>query len=187
MRDGHILQVDTPQTLYEQPMGLFVAGFIGSPAMNLVEARIEGEEVSSASFGSARRGTTAGHERRRHPRHSAGDVRGRRVRIARTAGDRHRGCVLEELGSDAHVFFRVDASRVGAGLDENADEATDLVTDRRGASQCACRSPDDSRVGDPIRLALDPSRFHFFDAETGASLLVRGPALRDEPAATAAP
>ena len=40
MRDGHILQVDTPQTLYEQPGDLFVAGFIGSPAMNLVEATI---------------------------------------------------------------------------------------------------------------------------------------------------
>ena len=45
MRDGRILQVDTPQTLYEQPRDLFVAGFIGSPAMNLVEARIDGDEV----------------------------------------------------------------------------------------------------------------------------------------------
>ena len=50
MRDGHILQVDTPQTLYEQPMDLFVAGFIGSPAMNLVEARIEGDEVVVGQF-----------------------------------------------------------------------------------------------------------------------------------------
>src|SRR2546427_2756323 len=41
LRDGRILQVDTPQRLYKEPRDLFVAGFIGSPAMNLVEARIE--------------------------------------------------------------------------------------------------------------------------------------------------
>ena len=46
MKDGHILQVDTPQTLYERPRDLFVAGFIGSPAMNLVEATIADGEVA---------------------------------------------------------------------------------------------------------------------------------------------
>ena len=45
MRDGRILQVDAPQRLYEQPQDLFVAGFIGSPAMNLVEATIDGDSV----------------------------------------------------------------------------------------------------------------------------------------------
>ena len=45
MRDGRILQVDAPQRLYEQPRDLFVAGFIGSPAMNLVEATIDGDDV----------------------------------------------------------------------------------------------------------------------------------------------
>ena len=42
MRDGRILQVDAPQTLYQQPRDLFVAAFIGSPAMNLVEATVDG-------------------------------------------------------------------------------------------------------------------------------------------------
>ena len=50
MKDGRILQVDTPQTLYEQPRDLFVAGFIGSPAMNLVDATIEGDEVAFGEF-----------------------------------------------------------------------------------------------------------------------------------------
>ncbi len=45
MKDGHILQVDTPQSLYERPLDLFVAGFIGSPAMNLVEATVDGDHV----------------------------------------------------------------------------------------------------------------------------------------------
>ena len=61
MRDGHILQVDTPQTLTSSRCDLFVAGFIGSPAMNLVEARIEGEEVVVRSVPHpARRGTATG-------------------------------------------------------------------------------------------------------------------------------
>src|SRR6188472_1403757 len=51
MRDGHVLQVDTPTTLYSRPADLFVAGFIGTPAMNLVEARLDGDE---AVFGSNR-------------------------------------------------------------------------------------------------------------------------------------
>src|SRR5687767_6901262 len=50
MKDGRILQVDAPQRLYEQPRDIFVAGFIGSPAMNLVEATIDGDEVSFGQF-----------------------------------------------------------------------------------------------------------------------------------------
>src|SRR4051812_44668098 len=45
MRDGHVLQVDTPQKLYREPADLFVAGFIGTPAMNLVEALLDGDAV----------------------------------------------------------------------------------------------------------------------------------------------
>ena len=59
MRDGRILQVDTPQTLYEQPRDLFVAGFIGSPAMNLVDATIEGDEVAFGQFRVAARSDAA--------------------------------------------------------------------------------------------------------------------------------
>src|SRR5919106_2719815 len=50
MREGRILQVDTPQRLYEQPRDLFVAGFIGSPAMNLVDATVDGDEIRFGQF-----------------------------------------------------------------------------------------------------------------------------------------
>ena len=50
MRDGTVQQVDTPQTLYREPDNLFVAAFIGSPSMNLVEARVSGESVEFAGF-----------------------------------------------------------------------------------------------------------------------------------------
>src|SRR5207302_1425659 len=50
MRDGHLLQVDTPQQLYQEPRDLFIAAFIGSPAMNLVEATVDGDGVSFGQF-----------------------------------------------------------------------------------------------------------------------------------------
>ena len=187
MRDGHILQVDTPQTLYEQPMDLFVAGFIGSPAMNLVEARIEGDEVVVGQF---RIPLAVGGR----PGVSGAVIVGVRPETFEDAAFASpelptidtQVVVLEELGSDAHVFFRVDASRIAAGLEEEADEATDLVTDRGALLNARVDPRTPARVGDPIRLALDPSRFHFFDAETGASLLAPGRAVRDEPAASVA-
>ena len=50
MRDGRLLQVDTPQRLYAEPRDLFVAAFIGSPAMNLVEATIDGDAVAFGQY-----------------------------------------------------------------------------------------------------------------------------------------
>jgi multiple sugar transport system ATP-binding protein len=83
--------------------------------------------------------------------------------------------VLEELGSDAHVFFRVHATRIAAEtLVEDEDSTTDLVTDRGSLLNARVDARTAARVGDSLRLAVDPSRFHFFDAETGASLLRAG-------------
>ena len=111
MRDGHILQVDTPQALYEQPRDLFVAGFIGSPAMNLVEAHIDGDEVASASSAFRSQRTAAGQDR-------DAVILGIRPETFEDAAFAPpelptidtEVVVLEELGSDAHVFFRVDAT-----------------------------------------------------------------------------
>ena len=89
MRDGRILQVDTPHRSTREPRNLFVAGFIGSPAMNLVEATVEAGVVGSASYSVplARRPRRA--RRPGHPRDPAGELRGRGVR-ARAADDRRR-------------------------------------------------------------------------------------------------
>ena len=172
MRDGRILQVDTPQTLYERPRDLFVAGL----------HRLAGDEPrrgarsTATSSCSASSGSRSRRERRpgrtdveRDRRDPSGDVRGRRLLAAAELPTIDADVVvLEELGSDAHVFFRVDATRIAAGLDEDADEATDLVSESWRAPERAGRlhahRPGSART---IRLAVDPSRFHFFDAETG--------------------
>src|SRR6188508_1971737 len=183
LRDGRILQVDSPQALYEHPRDLFVAGFIGSPAMNLVEAYVDGGEL------------VLGKDRiplhpRRRPGVEGSVIVGIRPETFEDAAFAPSDLpvidtevvVLEELGSDAHVFFHVDASRVAAGLDDDADEATDLVTDRGSLLNARVDPRTSARVGNSIRLAVDPSRFHFFDAESGRSLLDPAPAPEPEPA-----
>jgi multiple sugar transport system ATP-binding protein len=187
MRDGRILQVDAPQALYEHPRDLFVAGFIGSPAMNLVEAYVDGGEL------------VLGKDRiPLHPRRRPGvegsvivGIRPETFEDATFAASDlpvidTEVVVLEELGSDAHVFFHVDASRVAAGLDDNADEATDLVTERGSLLNARVDPRTSARVGNSIRLAVDPSRFHFFDAESGRSLLDPSPSPAPEPEPAAA-
>jgi multiple sugar transport system ATP-binding protein len=172
MRDGRILQVDSPQALYERPRDLFVAGFIGSPAMNLVEARVDGGEVVLGQF---RVPLAPGRRPGREGRVILG-IRPETFEDAAFAAPDLptidvEVVVLEELGSDAHVFFRVHASRVAAGLEDDADEAADLVTDRGSLLNARVDARTRARVGGSARLAVDPARFHFFDADTGLSLL----------------
>ena len=141
--------------------------------MNLVEAVVDGDAVA------LRRATVIpldparrpGKRRPRRARHPPGGVRGRRVRRPEpAAGSSVQVEVLEELGSDAHVFFQVDARRPEVDLGSDADD------------DGAARRADDAlhRPGRParpprgrVRRSSSPStrpRFHFFDPETGAAL-----------------
>jgi multiple sugar transport system ATP-binding protein len=173
MKDGRILQVDTPQVLYEQPRDLFVAGFIGSPAMNLVEATIVGSEVV---FGQLR----VPLDPVRRPSAEGPVILGIRPEAFEDAAFASPALpvlevpaiVLEELGADAHVFFRVDAERAATGaLEAEVEEAADLVVDRGALLNARVDPRTTARVGENVRLAVDPSRFHFFDAATGTSIL----------------
>jgi ABC-type sugar transport system ATPase subunit len=80
--------------------------------------------------------------------------------------------VVEELGSDAHVFFRADARRVTPEVLEAEGEDDDrLVADEDTLLNARVDPRTAARVGGTLRIAVDPARFHFFDHETGASLL----------------
>ena len=176
MKDGHILQVDTPQALYEHPRDLFVAGFIGSPAMNLVEATVDGTEVA---FGQFRLPLDAGRlpiSADSGPRVILG-IRPEAFEDAAFASSAlptldAEVVVLEELGSDAHVFFRVEATRVAVEtLEGEADDGADLVVERGSLLNARLDPRTTARVGSSVQLAVDPARFHFFDPESGATLL----------------
>jgi multiple sugar transport system ATP-binding protein len=175
MRDGKVLQIDSPQRLYKEPRNLFVAGFIGSPSMNLLEARVEGGE---AVFG----GFRIPLDRERMPARGPSGrlVLGIRPESFEDAEYAPPGLpvvdvdvvVLEELGSDAYVFFHTEAKRVRPELLESADDAT-LVAEGGTLVSARVDPRTAARVGGRLRLAVDPSRFHFFDSATGAGLLGR--------------
>jgi multiple sugar transport system ATP-binding protein len=165
-----VLQVDSPQRLYREPTNLFVAAFIGTPAMNLVEAAVDGHE---AVFGQFRVPFASS----RRPPAGAG---GRVVLGIRpeSFGPTSPGAptievipaVVEELGSDLLVFFTVEAPKVAAEAAREAEEETLLARDQ--ALFSARLDPrTEARIGEPLQLSVDPARFHFFDPASGESLL----------------
>jgi multiple sugar transport system ATP-binding protein len=181
MRDGRVVQVDVPQRLYQAPNDLFVAAFIGSPSMNLVEATVESDTIAFGQF------RVPLDPRRRPPPGVSKVVLGIRPETFNDAVFGQQRLprvdvtvdVLEELGADSHVFFRVSAPRVALeSRDVSNDEATILAEDDllfTARVDPATRG----RVGAPLELVVDPSAFHFFDIRTGESLLSRTALLAD--------
>jgi multiple sugar transport system ATP-binding protein len=174
MRDGRILQVDTPQRLYREPANLFVAAFIGSPAMNLVDARIDGDEIVFGEF------RVPLDRRRRPPAGVERVVLGMRPESFEDAdfarGEDAAGIdvvveVVEELGSDAHLFFHVDAPPVAGEARAAREDDTTLLAEDRALFTARVDERTAARPGARATLTVDASRFHFFDPDTGASLL----------------
>ena len=172
LRDGRIQQVDTPQELYARPTNVFVAAFIGSPAMNLVEGHVEGNvlrfgehTIPLPAVGAPRPGrVVAGLRPEIFEDVAIADPSLPRIDV--------RVEVVEQLGADTYVLFTVAASRVdvaevheAAGDDEHGLVALDgsLFTARIDAGTGA-------RPGAPLQLALDPARIHYFDPESGLRL-----------------
>jgi multiple sugar transport system ATP-binding protein len=173
MRDGRIVQVDIPQRLYQAPNDLFVAAFIGSPSMNLVEATVDGDEIVFGQFRlplDAQRRPPRGVERvvlGVRPETFDDDVGGHRARphVQVTVE------VLEELGSDAYVFFRVAAPRVTVESRDATDDEASLLAEDDCLFAARIDPATEARVGGPLDLSVDPARFHFFDLRSGESLL----------------
>jgi multiple sugar transport system ATP-binding protein len=165
-----------PQRLNYHPRDLFVAGFIGSPAMNLVEAAIMGDEVV---FGQFRAPLNA---LRRPAPGVTRVVLGIRPEAFEDAAFATRELptleaevvVLEELGSDAHVFFHAETPRITPEVLEAEGEDDRLIADEGTLLNARVDPRTAARVGGSLRIAVDPARFHFFDPESGASLLEHG-------------
>jgi multiple sugar transport system ATP-binding protein len=171
MRDGRIQQVDTPQALYSRPANLFVAAFIGSPAMNLVEAEISDGELAFAGFriplpdGAALPASRviAGLRPEAFEDAAFADPSLPRIEIGVE--------VVEELGADTHVIFSVDAPPVDVSEVREAAGDDEALIPVEGAVFTARVDPATAaRPGTRLALALDPSRFHFFDPATGERL-----------------
>jgi multiple sugar transport system ATP-binding protein len=178
MRDGRIQQVGRPQTLYRDPANLFVASFIGSPAMNLVRGELEDGTIRFA-------GHRVPLDRRRRP--AAGSpgqvilgIRPEDFEDVRFSPpglptiDVHIALV-EDLGPEAIAFFALDAERVESEAlgvaSERSDDESLMATDRRALFSATLDAATDARPGEICRLTLNPARFHFFSPYSGESLL----------------
>jgi multiple sugar transport system ATP-binding protein len=180
MRDGRVLQVDSPHELYGAPRNLFVAAFIGSPAMNLVEATIDDSDIV---FGQFRVPLAPDRRPPREGRVVVG-IRPESFEDAALAAPGRPTIevdvrVVEELGSDAHVLFPVLAPAITAERLEAASEEA-LQLDEAALMTARIDPRTRARAGEKLLLAVDPERFHFFDSESGDSLV--GAAAAAEPA-----
>jgi multiple sugar transport system ATP-binding protein len=171
MREGRIQQVDTPQELYQRPANLFVAAFIGSPAMNLVEADVTGGELHFGGYAIPLPASGAPPSGR--------VIAGLRPEAFEDSAFADRSLpridvqveVVEELGADTHVLFAVAAPRVDVSEVREAAGDEDALVAMEGSVFTARVDPGTAaRPGSPLRLAVDPSRLHYFDPETGLRL-----------------
>src|SRR5438477_10634422 len=159
LRDGVLQQLDTPQTLYEWPANLFVAGFIGSPAMNFIPGRLLAESdgvVSGQADGFKLRFPEAQWARLR-------PSTGRDVILGiRPEHIHHRGPTTENRESvDATVSV---VEMLGAGVNVHASVGEPEVI----AAMEQAHAP---RPGDNLQLVFDTDRLHVFDAETERALV----------------
>jgi multiple sugar transport system ATP-binding protein len=171
MRDGKLEQVDEPRELYDRPANLFVAAFIGSPAMNLLRGHLElvDGQVQVALGGQRLVLPDEALDSRPVLRGWVDDevVVGIRPESVFVGGGLELEVVLvEALGSDLLVHLKTDAPRVTISDAFNGEDDAGLE-----ARFTARLSPDlRVEVGERLRLGVDPERVHFFDPETGIAL-----------------
>ena len=191
MRRGELQQLDVPQKLYREPVNLFVAEFIGSPAMNLVEAELVRTNGSaSVRFGSqtlrlredelATRPALTGYVGKK----LALGIRPEDFEDANVAGGAAEGETIaattdirEDMGSEIYLHFLVDAPPVTtAEVQEAAEDPTAIEVARaeasRGGTPFVARIDRESRAreGQPVELHVSTQRLHFFDLESGRSI-----------------
>jgi multiple sugar transport system ATP-binding protein len=189
MRKGELQQVADPQTLYDRPVNLFVGGFIGSPAMNMIEATLQRRNgglvanIGSQSIGLD--GETLSQRPALRNYEGKTVVLGVRpedledLALASGTADNHRlrGTVqlTEALGSEIMVHFTVDAKP--AVTDDVLELAEDAGDDRvpqphDEEATLVGRFGARSRVrsGNDVEVAIDTRALHFFDPQTGLGI-----------------
>jgi multiple sugar transport system ATP-binding protein len=172
MRDGKFQQVDTPQNLYRLPANLFVAAFIGTPPMNLVEAEVDEAHVE---FAGLRLPLPPGGVR---PGRVILGIRPQEFSLAASEpalpAMEVEPAVVEELGSETHAIFPIDAPSVDSeeirATTDEGDSSVLLASNRRALFTASLPEGTEVVIGEPLRLALNPARLHFFDPETGVRL-----------------
>jgi len=187
MRDGKLQQADSPQALFNAPVNLFVAGFMGSPAMNFVGASLVRDDGPAVVFADLRLPVP---DAVLAARPGLSDYFGRDLILGIRPSDFEDGeladatwpripataDVTEALGSEMHVLFRVDAPPVehaalgdARAAEDNEDAALPLTAGKTlWTARVAARSA--IAPSHQIKLAIDTSNLQFFDASSGLSI-----------------
>jgi multiple sugar transport system ATP-binding protein len=183
LRDGVLQQVASPTQIYDRPANLFVAGFMGSPPMNLAEATIERQDGGIAvGFGDQSVAVTRELAEERGLERWVGRTLIAGIRPEDLEGGSNGGPSLggevvriEELGADLLVYFSVDAPGpkgkpvAAAVTGEELEDAP--LTGASGSVFCATFEPRTPvRIGDRVQTNVDTGRLHFFDPETDEAL-----------------
>jgi multiple sugar transport system ATP-binding protein len=187
MRQGKLVQVDTPQALYDRPVDLFVAGFIGSPAMNLVHAHLRPSNgTMRAEFGSRAlelpASTLPASVAGRAGRDVILGIRPEHLDDAELSGPANGKLVLEApvtlaepVGAEVIAHFELDTPPVlTKDTLELALDVDDRIDDAKPPEHVTCTARLDPKTkasrGDQLRLFVDPSSLYFFDPETETAL-----------------
>ena len=193
MKRGVLQQVASPQELYARPVNLFVAGFIGSPAMNLVEATLSrGDDGTFVEFAGRRLRIPAEVESERP---GLAGFRGRSIILGLRPENMDDGALLpssdpdsrfpvtvdlaESMGSDVYLHYTIEAPPVltedtrelASDIDEKA--LTDLkeqASQRRTSFITRAGPETRGRSGEPAEIAVDTRKLYFFDPATGRSI-----------------
>jgi multiple sugar transport system ATP-binding protein len=198
MKKGILQQVDSPQNLYERPDNLFVAGFIGSPAMNLVEASLTG--AGGAVFVEFAGNQLRVDDEALSLRPALRRYEGRKVvlgirpedmedaSLAKDSPEDQRIPVVvdlrENMGSEVFVHFTVNAPSVltedtkELAVDAGTDslEKLEISVSENTSAFVARMSPRTKvRVAEDIQVFVDTAAMHFFDIDTGRSIYDEGP------------
>ena len=173
--DGELQQVDTPTNVYDRPANLFVAGFIGSPPMNLAQTTPERDgdglvvKLGEATIPVPRDRTLEAGKR------VIVGVRPEDVQGSSRNGGAKLGATIERveaLGASLLGYFRVDAEAPKGSTAVVEEELEDApLAGGSGTLFCATFEPRAGvRMGDRVDVTIDPERLHFFDPETEQSL-----------------
>jgi multiple sugar transport system ATP-binding protein len=185
MNQGRLQQVDTPQRLYDNPANLFVAGFIGTPPMNLLAASVASQNGTVNVVFGGQQLPLSDEAMRRFPEVRARD--GSEVVLGVRADDLHRADrrpdlpaisadleLIEALGSQSIAYFRVDAMVIGVDEDMLEEQEVDGegVTAARPNLVAAMPAEEATglRTGERVSLGIDTKHIHLFDSDTGAPL-----------------
>ncbi len=183
IRKGVLQQIDTPREIYLYPKNIFVAGFIGSPAMNFVYATINvSKKETKLTFGDSEIVSS-------HAPKSLVDFNSQEIVLGIRpeafedsvyANDKEftekiniNVSLLEQLGSDTYIHFYKDIPPVQTKAIEEilADEGEDISTLGTETKFIARINPNATiEEGQNINLAIDPSKLHYFDPETGLAI-----------------